>query len=85
MNLNPLDHKLVWNWRSSWRWFSMQLALVGSLALGALFAWPEILLSTLNMLPAELRPWCPPLVSFVLFAVVALVRLWKQSHPGKPK
>jgi len=36
MNLNPLDHKLVWNWRSCWRWASVQFTALFTMAVTAL-------------------------------------------------
>ena len=78
-----LKGKLVADWRSSWKWLSVQFAALASLVIGWLLAYPETILQTLNMLPSELRPWCPPALSFGLFAVVVLARLWKQGHPKK--
>lgn len=80
--MNWLKERLVDDWRSSWKWLSVQLAAVATFLIGWLLTYPEIILQTLNMLPSELRPWCPPLVSFGLFAVVLAARLWKQ---GKAK
>lgn len=76
-----LKGRLVSDWRSAWKWLSVQLALVASLAVGWLFAYPEIILSTINMLPVEARAMVSPVVSFVLFALVLAARLWKQRKP----
>ena len=81
--MNWIKDRLVDDWRSAWKWVSVQLAVVGSLLIGWFLAYPETILSTLNMLPAELRPWCPPAVSFGLFVLVLAARLWKQGHPKK--
>lgn len=33
--------RLVPNWRSCWKWLSIQLVLVGGALQGAILAWPE--------------------------------------------
>lgn len=71
--------KLIEEWRSSWRWWSMRLAAIASLAVGYVLAYPDILLSTLNALPPEMRQAFPPFVGFALFAIVSLARLVKQG------
>jgi hypothetical protein len=76
--------KLDPNWKSSWRWLSMQLNVLASLLVAYVLASPEVLLTTLNQLPPEIRAYFPPMAGFVLFALVALARLWKQNHPKGP-
>lgn len=77
MNRKP---KLVRDWRSSWRWLSMRLAALGSAAVAYVLASPEILLTTLNQLPPEIRAIFPPFAGLALFAIVAAARLWNQQH-----
>lgn len=75
--------KLIEEWRSAWRWWSMRLAAVGSIAVAYVLAYPDILLSTLNALPPEMRAVFPPAIGFVLFALVSIARLVKQGkHDG---
>jgi hypothetical protein len=81
VNLNPLDHKLVDGWRSSWRWTSVQLAAAGALVLGAVLANPLTLLQAIGSLPLPVRL----VLAFAWFVLWLASRLWKQSHPGKPK
>jgi hypothetical protein len=59
----------------------MRLNALLSVAVAYLLASPEILLSTLNSLPPELRVVFPPAAGFVLFALVTVARLWKQRKP----
>lgn len=80
-----LTERLVADWRSSWRWLSVQLAGLVSLVVGFIFADPEILMRLLNLLTPEARVMISPFVSLALLVVVVGVRLWKQGHPGKPK
>lgn len=62
----------------------MRLNAVASLLVAYVLASPEILLSTLNQLPPEMRACFPPFVGFALFAIVSLARLWKQPVEEKP-
>lgn len=64
------------NW---WRMWSVRLAAVGSIAVGYVLASPDVLLSTINALPPEMRTFLPPATGMVLFGVVTIVRLWKQG------
>jgi hypothetical protein len=36
------DMKLVENWRKAWKWFSVQIALVGLAVQGAVLAFPDL-------------------------------------------
>jgi hypothetical protein len=72
--------KLIDDWRRSHRLWSMRLNALASLAVTYVLASPEVLLSTLNALPPELRAAFPPLAGFLLFAVVAIARLHKQER-----
>lgn len=81
MNLNPLHNRLVPDWRSSWRWLSVQLAALAGLAAGWIFASPLELMQILALIPAEVRVKLSPLVTVVVVAVVVGARLWKQRKP----
>jgi len=78
-----MKFKLIEEWRSAWRWWSMRLAVIGSAAVAYVLAYPDILLSTLNALPPEMRAVFPPFMGFALLAVVSIARLVKQGkHDG---
>lgn len=74
----PRPARLVDDWRSSWRWWSMRLNALASLMIAYVLASPEVLLTTLNQLPPEIRAYVPPFAGIALFLFVAAVRLWKQ-------
>lgn len=80
-----LPFKLVPDWRSCWKWLSVQLAAVFALLVGWIFASPLELLQILYMIPAEVRQLLSPFVTVAVVLVVVGARLWKQGHPGKPK
>jgi hypothetical protein len=67
------------NW---WRYWSVRLAAIGSVAVSAIIAYPDILIRTLNELPPEIRAAFPPAAGIVLFALVTLARLYKQQGKG---
>lgn len=63
--------KLVADWRDSWRWASVQLAILAPIALEGIWY-------VLSSMPPELRAYIR-LPVFVLFAVLAvLARVWNQ-------
>lgn len=74
-----LKPKLTDDARLWWRMWSVRLAAVGSLAVTYVLASPDILLSTLNAMPPEIRAIFPPFAGFALFALVTIVRLIKQG------
>lgn len=68
----PKEGKLVEDWRQSWRWASVQLAILAPLALEGIW-W------VLSSAPPELRAYIR-LPVFVLFAALAvLARIWNQQ------
>lgn len=75
--------KLVPNWRSAWKWASVQLAAIASLAIGWIVANPFDLLTLLNGIPYELRVKLSPFVSVAVFVVVVGLRLLKQGRAAK--
>jgi hypothetical protein len=77
--MKKLDEKLVAGWRQSWRLWSMRLNALASLVITYVLASPEVLLSTLNALPPEMRAVFPPMAGFAVFALVAFARLKKQG------
>ena len=78
---NWLKGRLVPDWRSAWRWVSVQLSVVAGLAVGWIFASPLELLQILSMIPPEVRRGLSPLVTAVVVAIVVGARLWKQRKP----
>jgi len=82
VNLNPFDHKLVPDWRECWRWASVQLAALLTLAVTGLLATsPLTLLQILAFVPAPVRA----LIGVTAFLLWLAARLWKQRHPGASK
>lgn len=74
MRLKLIDDARLW-----WKMWSVRLAALGSIAVGYVLASPDVLLSTLNAMPAEVRQLFPPFAGLALFALVTLVRLIKQG------
>ena len=69
--------QLVYNWKSAWRWFSMQtLALLAVLPL----VWPSIPPEAQAWLPEEYRPYV--LVALAIGGIAG--RLVSQPSADKP-
>lgn len=66
--------KLVSNWREAWKWFSVQIALVGAALQGAVLAFPS------------LKDWLGDTVAhvagLVMLAGLVMARLVDQSKPA---
>ncbi len=74
-----LRARLVDDWHTAWRWWSVRLAALFGVLATYLLAAPETLVAVIHSLPAELRGWLPPLAGPVLTALIVLVRLYKQK------
>lgn len=75
-----LRARLVDDWRTAWRWWSVRAAALFGVLATALLATPETLVSVIHSLPAEMRGWVPPIAGPALFALIVLIRLWKQGE-----
>lgn len=77
--------KFVMTVRESFKLWSQRLNVLASVAIAYVLASPEVLLSTLNQLPPELRAYFPPVAGFAIFALVTIARLYRQPKlEGKP-
>lgn len=81
---SKLDRWLVPDWRSAWRWLSVQLAAVAGLAMAWIFASPLELLQILYLIPSDIRVGLSPVVWVVVVAIVVGARLWKQRAGKAP-
>lgn len=72
--------RIVEDWRDAWKWLSVQFAALASVLTGAALSNLDILAAVLSMAPPEVRGFVPIGVSVGLFAVVLLLRLWKQNR-----
>ena len=71
---------LVSEWRSAWRWWSVQLAAVFGIVAGVLAANPTLLLGLLAFMPTgPLRYLAAAGVAIVVFVIPVIVRLAKQG------
>lgn len=84
--MNWFDRHFVANWRTSWRWFSVQTAAVSAAVGGAIAASPELLLQLVMFLPEEgwLRWALVASVVIVMFIVPTIARLWDQEEHDDP-
>lgn len=83
--LEKLNEKLVADWRSCYKWLSMQLAAVMTLVGILLSEYPAVLISTVQMwqqIPVEYRAFLGPVGGVVVLLLIALARLWQQRHPN---
>jgi len=71
--------KLVEEWRSWWRLWSVRISAVATIIWAYLLASPDVMLSVLNSLPPELRDVLPPAAPVAIFALVTIARLIKQG------
>lgn len=80
--------KLIDDWKGAWRFWSVQLAAIGS-ALQALLAWwPDAALAMWNSMPAELKAMLPQsalmTVPLLFFGAAIVARVVKQPALEKP-
>ena len=71
--------KLVDDWRSSWKWASMQFNALAAVLVGLALNNLDVIASVLAMAPPELRAFIPIPVAAGVFVTVAGLRLWKQN------
>lgn len=83
-----LQAHLVDDWRSSWKWLSMQLAALFALVMAILSVLPGALLFAVQwwmQVPSDFRAIVGPVGAVVLLVMIALARLWAQKHPEEVK
>lgn len=71
--------RLVDDWRTAWRWWSVRIGIVFGVVATYLLAAPETLVQVIHMLPAELRGWVPPVLGPALTALIVGIRLYRQG------
>lgn len=76
---DALRARLIADAGAWWKMWSIRLAALVSVVVGVIVASPDILLHTLNELPPEMRTWLSPPISIGAFALVTVIRLWKQG------
>ncbi len=69
-----IDEARLW-----WRMWSVRLAAVMSAVVAYVLASPDIIVRVMNELPPEFRAAFPPATGILLFALVTVVRLYKQG------
>jgi lysozyme len=88
-----MKFELVEEWRSAWRWASVQLAVVaGALATAAIAAWPVLHWLIMQYVPdGPVRSVVAAFVGVIVFAVPVATRIFKKkpcpptsAEPGKP-
>lgn len=76
--------KLVDEWRNAWRWWSVQLNVLGSALLSALLAFPDIAQQIWLGLPDEMKALLPHNVAFYVPLLLLfggnLARIFKQGE-----
>lgn len=79
--------KLIDQWRSFWRMWSMRLNAVGLAILGYITVSPEIITQAWYALPADMKNMLPPnylmWISVGLFALGLIARVIKQESIPK--
>lgn len=75
--------RLINDWRNYWRFWSVQLGVLGSTIVTWLIAFPEHLLFVWNMLPPDLKLYFPaqymPLIGVGVFILSLIARIVKQK------
>lgn len=80
--------KLISQWKSFWRMWSIRFNAIGVALLGYIAVSPEIVLHAWNMLPMELKQVIPPnymvWITVILFVLAMISRVVKQEKlpPG---
>lgn len=64
--------KLVDEWRSAWRWWSIQLNALGNMLLVALLSFPDIAQQVWVALPDEARAMLPERVAYWVPVIILI-------------
>lgn len=80
--------QLIVEWKKVLRFWSVQLAIVGSALTALLIAVPDAAIYVWGMLPADLKALIPenytPLIGVGVFALSVIARVIKQTKLSKP-
>lgn len=71
--------RLVDDWRTAFRWWSVRIAIAFGFVATYLLAAPETLVQVIHSLPPELRGWVPPALGPIITALIVGIRLYKQG------
>lgn len=76
--------KLIFNWKQFWKFWSVQLGILGSAIAGVFISFPDVALSTWEAMPDEIKLLIPqqymPLIGVAVFVLSLLSRLVKQNN-----
>lgn len=70
--------RLLPEWRSWWRAWSMRLAAVAAVIITYLSAAPDALSAALNALPSDIRATLPAWIGPAVFLLLFVARYWDQ-------
>jgi hypothetical protein len=77
--------KLIFDWRSWWRLWSVRIHGAMAAIIGGLIYLienaPKAMIDTLNSLPSEMRSALPFAVTIIVFGIGLFGRLYKQKKP----
>lgn len=77
--------ELIEDWHLFWRFWSVQLGIVGTAITGIMVAFPDVALYAWNLLPSDLKSAIPEqytaLIGVAIFALSMVARVVKQSKP----
>ena len=74
-----IDARLLPDWRSWHRAWSMRIAAIAAVAISYLSYAPDALNAALNAVPHDLRATLPAWIGPAVFAVLFFARFWDQS------
>lgn len=76
--------KLIPDWRAAWRFWSVQLGLIGTALAGIFIAFPDAALYAWALLPQDLKSFVParfmPLIGVAVFVTSLIARIVKQKN-----
>lgn len=71
--------KLIDEWRSWWRLWSVRVSAIATAVWAWLLANPDVLAQVLDAIPPNLREILPPAAPVAVFVLVTFARLAKQG------
>ena len=81
--------RLIKQWRSFWRMWSLRFTALGTVLLGLITTSPDIIIAAWNALPAELKQYIPQqylmYVTIGLFILGMVSRVIKQEKLHNPE
>jgi hypothetical protein len=81
--MDKVKLEIIEDWHNFWRFWSVQLGVIGSAITAVLVAFPDVALSAWSILPADLKASIPerymPLIGVGIFVASLVSRAIKQS------